>query len=63
MNGILQEKGLIKVAETKIFVTGLKGPLENNWQTVVSDFISHIPISDIAHAEVILDINPAMSLA
>jgi hypothetical protein len=63
MNEILLAKGLIKVAETKIFVTGLKGPLENNWQTVVSEFISHIPISDIACSQVIFDTNPVMSLA
>ena len=28
MNEILREKGLVKVAEGKIQVTGLKGPLE-----------------------------------
>jgi flavodoxin len=44
MNGILQEKGLIKVAEGKILVTGLKGPLEEGWQKKVEDFASGIPI-------------------
>jgi hypothetical protein len=38
----LQDKGLIKVAETKIFVTGFKGPLEKDWQKTVDDFISNI---------------------
>lgn len=45
MNEILQKKGLVKVAESKIFVTGLKGPLEEGWQKKVETFISQIPIS------------------
>lgn len=44
MNEILQEKGLIKVAEGKILVTGLKGPLEEGWQKKVEAFVSQIPI-------------------
>ena len=44
MNKMLQEKGLLKVAEGKIFVTGMKGPLEENWQKEVEAFISRIPI-------------------
>jgi multimeric flavodoxin WrbA len=44
MNEILQEKGLIKVAEGKILVTGLKGPLEEGWQKKVEAFASQIPI-------------------
>ena len=44
MNKVLQEKGLFKVAEGKIFVTGIKGPLEENWQKEVEAFISRIPI-------------------
>jgi multimeric flavodoxin WrbA len=46
MDKILQEKGLFKVAEGKIFVTGIKGPLEENWQKEVEAFISRIPIQD-----------------
>jgi multimeric flavodoxin WrbA len=42
---MLQKKGLVKVAEGKIFVTGLKGPLEANWQKEVESFASQIPIS------------------
>jgi menaquinone-dependent protoporphyrinogen IX oxidase len=42
MNQILQEKGLIKAAETKFFVTGLKGPLEEGWKKKVEDFVSLI---------------------
>ena len=44
MNEMLQKKGLVKVAEGKIFVTGLKGPLEPNWQKEVEAFASRIPI-------------------
>ena len=44
MNGMLQKKGLVKVAEGKIFVTGLKGPLEEGWQKIVEAFASQIPI-------------------
>jgi len=44
MNQILQEKGLVKVAEEKILVTGIKGPLEESWQKKVEAFASQIPI-------------------
>ena len=44
MNQILQEKGLVKVAEEKILVTGIKGPLEEGWQKKVETFASQIPI-------------------
>jgi flavodoxin len=44
MDEILQEKGLVKVAEGKILVTGLKGPLEEGWQKKVEAFASQIPI-------------------
>jgi len=44
MNEMMQKKGLVKVAEGKIFVTGLKGPLEENWQREVEAFASQIPI-------------------
>jgi multimeric flavodoxin WrbA len=42
MNEILQGKGLVKVAEGKILVTGLKGPLEQGWQEKVEAFASQI---------------------
>jgi menaquinone-dependent protoporphyrinogen IX oxidase len=45
MNEMLQKKGLVKVAEGKIFVTGIKGPLEASWQKEVEAFASRIPIS------------------
>jgi multimeric flavodoxin WrbA len=44
MNEMLQKKGLGKVAEGKIFVTGFKGPLEQGWQNEVEAFASRIPI-------------------
>ena len=44
MNQTLQEKGLIKVAEGKIYVTRLKGPLEEGWQKKLECFASRVPI-------------------
>ena len=44
MNEILQGKGLVEVAEDKIFVTGIKGPLEDGWQQKVAAFAARIPI-------------------
>jgi menaquinone-dependent protoporphyrinogen IX oxidase len=44
MNEILQEKGLVKIAEGKIQVTGIKGPLEEDWQNKVETFASQLPI-------------------
>jgi multimeric flavodoxin WrbA len=44
MNQMLQEKGLVRVAEGRIFVKGLKGPLEEGWQEKVEAFASQIPI-------------------
>jgi menaquinone-dependent protoporphyrinogen IX oxidase len=42
MNEILQAAGLVKIAEDKILVTGLKGPLEEGWQTKVAAFVERI---------------------
>lgn len=42
MDEMLQKKGLVKVAENKILVIGLKGPLEENWQNKVQAFASSI---------------------
>jgi menaquinone-dependent protoporphyrinogen IX oxidase len=44
MNEVLQGKGLAKVAEDKVLVTGLKGPLEDGWQKKVEDFVARIPV-------------------
>jgi hypothetical protein len=43
MNEMLQTKGFVKVAEGKVLVTGMKGPLEEGWRTKVEVFASHIP--------------------
>jgi hypothetical protein len=45
MTGILLEEGLVKVAEDKVYVTGLKGPLEEGWRKKVADLVARI----IAH--------------
>jgi flavodoxin len=42
MNDILISKGLVKVAEMKIFVVEMKGPLEEGWQKKVEDFVAEI---------------------
>jgi len=44
MNDLLQEKGLVKAAEGKVLVSGLKGPLEEGWQKKVEAFVARIPI-------------------
>jgi len=48
MNEILQAKGLVKVAEDKVFVTGLKGPLEDGWRQKVASFVDTLPIVNAA---------------
>ena len=44
INEILQGKGLVKVAEGVVLVTGLKGPLEDGWQRKVEAFVAGLPI-------------------
>src|SRR5262245_29578908 len=39
---ILQHKGLVKVAEEKVYVTDLKGPLEDGWQAKVDAYADAI---------------------
>lgn len=51
MNEILEGKGLVKVAQDKVYVAGLKGPLEAGWQHRVEAFASRIPATIAAHAE------------
>ncbi len=43
INEILSDKGLVKVAEEKVFVTGLKGPLEDGWHQKVEGFALSLP--------------------
>ena len=42
MNEVLQGKGLVLVAEDKVHVSGLKGPLEDGWEDKVGAFASEI---------------------
>jgi len=44
INQVLREKGFVNVAEGKILVTGMKGPLEEGWKKKVEAFVSQIPI-------------------
>ena len=48
MNEILRGKGLVKVAEDKVLVTGMKGPLEEGWQAKVAAFAGRLPIRSAA---------------
>ena len=42
MKEILQDRGLVKLAEDKVLVTGLRGPLEEGWQKKVEAFVTRI---------------------
>ena len=42
MNELLQKKGMKKVAEGNVFVTGMKGPLEEGWQKKVETFVAQV---------------------
>jgi hypothetical protein len=44
MNEILQRKGLVEVAEDKVEVAEIEGPLEEGWQRKVEAFAARIPI-------------------
>jgi menaquinone-dependent protoporphyrinogen IX oxidase len=44
MNEILKGKGLVSVAEGRILVTGMKGPLEEGWEKKVEEFASQVPL-------------------
>ena len=48
MNELLQRKGLVPVAEDKVYVTGMKGPLEEGWQQKVDAFGARIPLTAAA---------------
>ncbi|MBN1363042.1 MAG: flavodoxin family protein [Sedimentisphaerales bacterium] len=45
MNQMLQEKGLVKVAESEVLVTAIKGPLQEDWQKKVQAFASQVLMS------------------
>jgi flavodoxin len=42
MNEVLEAKGLVKIAEGAVLVTGMKGPLEDGWQTKVAAFADEV---------------------
>ena len=42
LDEILQSDGLVKVADMIVYVTGLKGPLEEGWQGKVSAFADRV---------------------
>ena len=44
MNELLEAKGLKKVAEEAVWVTGMKGPLEEGWQRKVAAFADQITL-------------------
>lgn len=48
MNEILQDKGLVKVLDGAVFVTGMKGPLADGWQQTVEDFAARLAIPKAA---------------
>jgi hypothetical protein len=43
MNETLQGKGFMKVAEDKVYVTGIEGPLEDGWREKIDAFAARIP--------------------
>ena len=45
MNDILRGKGLVEVAEDAVYVTGMRGPLEDGWQHKVDDFADRLPVT------------------
>jgi hypothetical protein len=42
MHELLRAKGLVPVAEETVYVTGIKGPLEDEWRTKVRAFAARI---------------------
>ena len=51
MDQMVREKGLVNVARTRVFVTGLKGPPEEGWQEKVAAFAAQIAPSLSPSAE------------
>lgn len=44
MREVLAGKGLVEVDEDRVFVTGMKGPLEDGWQQKVDAFADRLPV-------------------
>ncbi len=45
MKEVLAGKGLVEVDEDRVFVTGIKGPLEDGWQQKVDAFADRMPVA------------------
>jgi hypothetical protein len=48
MHELLQGNGLVSVAEGKVLVTGMKGPLEEGWQQKVEAFAARLPVGSLS---------------
>ena len=48
MHELLQGKGLVPVGEDKVYVTDIKGPLEEGWQKKVELFADRLTVADRA---------------
>ena len=48
MHELLQGKGLVPVAEDKVYVTDIKGPLEDGWQRKVEVFAAQLVVTEPA---------------
>lgn len=48
MHELLQGKGLVPVGEDKVYVTDIKGPLEEGWQQKVEAFADRLTVADRA---------------
>ncbi len=48
MSELLQGKGLVKLGEDKVYVTGLKGPLEDGWEMKVDAFTAAL-LASLGH--------------
>jgi hypothetical protein len=44
MHELLQGKGLVAVDEDKVYVTDIKGPLEEGWRRTVEAFAGRLPV-------------------
>ena len=47
MNEILEGKGFVRIAEDKVYVSGLKGPLEEGWEKKVEAFVAQVPVQGL----------------
>jgi menaquinone-dependent protoporphyrinogen IX oxidase len=48
MHELLQAKGLVEVAEDKVYVTQIKGPLQEGWQRKVEAFADQLTVTERA---------------